>query len=350
MSVKLRDYYISKEFLVNFFFSLVIFSFIFSLQAIFQIIELLVKGTFYPSLVIGVFFILLFSSFTYIMPLTFLYASTSLFSRLSSDRELLILSSTGISSFKLVRTLMIFALFAVFFLLAFNLFILPEMNYKKRDMIYRLKFKNPLSLLQEKNVVNGIPGITIYTEKIFRNFRLKNIAITYSDKDRVNFLKAESGMVRYDAEKNNLIFNLRRGFAIIYDSVQTISRLNFDEYRFVFPLPSGFNDTPARTDISDMRLSALVAKGGLREMVEVHDRIIFSVMPLIFVLLGSGIGIKLKQQSKMLHIGLGGGLTLLFLQFMILGETLSYTAGTPVLTWIPVLLFIIIGGIFLKWK
>jgi lipopolysaccharide export LptBFGC system permease protein LptF len=224
------------------------------------------------------------------------------------------------------------------------------MNYKKRDMIYRLKFKNPLSLLQEKNVVNGIPGITIYTEKIFRDFRLKNIAITYSDKDRVNFLKAESGMVRYDAEKNNLIFNLRRGFAIIYDSVQTISRLNFDEYRFVFPLPSGFNDTPARTDISDMRLSALVAKGGLREMVEVHDRIIFSVMPLIFVLLGSGIGIKLKQQSKMLHIGLGGGLTLLFLQFMILGETLSYTAGTPVLTWIPVLLFIIIGGIFLKWK
>jgi len=247
MAVKLKDYYISKEFLVNFFFSLVIFSFIFSLQAIFEIIELLVKGTFYPSLVIGVFFILLFSSFIYIIPLTFLYASTSVFSRLSGDRELLILSSTGISPFKLVRTLMIFALFAVFFLLVFNLFILPEMNYKKRDMIYHMKFKNPLSLLQEKSVVNKIPGITIYTERISSDFHLKNIAITYHDKKRVNFLKAESGMVKYDKVKNNLVFNLHKGFAIIYDSVQTISRLNFDEYRFVFPLPSGFSsDTPLR--------------------------------------------------------------------------------------------------------
>jgi len=101
-----------------------------------------------------------------------------------------------------------------------------------------------------------------------------------------------------------------------------------------------------------MRLSTLLANGRLREKVEVHERIVFSVMPLLFVLLGSGIGIKLKQQSKMLmlHIGLGGGITLLFLQFIILGETLSYAMGTPLLTWIPVLLFMLLGGISLKWK
>lgn len=348
MTVKIKSSYVSREFLINFLFSLAIFSFIFSLEAVFQIIEFLVKGTFYPMLVVGIFFISLLSAFLYIIPLTFLYASTALFSRLSADRELLVLSSTGISPRKLVRTLLSFAFFAVLFLLVFNLFLLPEVSYKRRDMVYRIRFRNPLSLLQERNIVTDIPGITVYIEKISPDFDLNNVAITYREDERTHFLKAESGRVGYDADGNNLVFNLQKGFIIISDSVQTISRLNFDGYRFVFPVPAGFSGVRMRTRISDMRLSALLSSGGLREKIEVHKRIIFSVIPLIFVLLGTGIGIKLKQQSRMLHIGLGGGITLLFLQFVILGEMLSLRAGTPVFTWIPVILFIIIGGVFLK--
>ncbi len=350
MAVKIKNRYISQEFLVNFLFSLGIFSFIFSLQAIFQIIELLVKGTFYPVVVLGLFFISLFSAFIYIIPLTFLYAATSLFSRLSADRELLILSSTGISPFKLIRTLMVFAFLGVLFLLVFNLFLLPEMNYKKRDMIYRLRFRNPLSLLQERNITDGIPGITIYIEKISEGFNLKNIAITYRDEERINFMKAESGVVKYDAEESNLVFNLHKGFIIIYDSIQTISRLNFDGYRFVFSLPAGFKGLQGRSKISDMRLNTLISKGGIGEMIELNQRIVFSVIPLIFVLLGAGIGIKLKQQSKMLHIGLDGGITLLFLQFIILGEMLSFASGNPFFVWIPVVIFMIAGGTFLRWR
>lgn len=350
MTVKIKTWYISREFLINFLFALVVFIFIFSLQAIFQIIELLVKGTFYPMLVIIIFFISLFSAFIYIIPLTFLYASTALFSRLSADRELLVLSSTGINPYKLVRILGTFAFFGAVFLVIFNLFILPELNYKNRDMISRLKFKNPLSLLQGKKVVNDIPGITLYIEKISPDYKIRNVSITYSENEITHFLKSESGSVEYDAVKNHLVFDLYKGFIIISNSVQTVSRLNFERYRFVFPVSTGYKGVPMRTRLSDMRLSALLSTGGLRERIEVQKRIMFSVIPLIFVFLGAGIGIRLKQQSRILHIGLGGGITLLFLQFVILGEMLSLKTGTPVFTWLPVVVFMIIGGIFLRPK
>ncbi len=350
MTAKIKSRYVGREFVINFLFSMIVFGFIFSLQAVFQIIEFLVKGTFYPMLVVGIFLISLISAFVYIVPLTFLYASTALFSRMAGDRELLVLSSTGISPYKPVSTLMTFAFFGVIFLLAFNLFMLPELSYKNRDMIYRIRFRNPLSLLQEKNIVSDIPGITVYVEKISPDYELGNVSITYREDGRTNFLKAESGSAGYDAAGNNLVFNLNKGFIIISDSVRTISRLNFEKYRFAFPVSAGFKGVHMRSRLSEMRLGALLSNGGLNERIEVQKRIVFSVIPLIFVLLGAGIGIKLRQQSRMLHIGLGGGITLLFLQFMILGETLSLKAGTPVFQWFPVVLFVITGGIFLKMK
>ncbi|MBN1445138.1 MAG: LptF/LptG family permease [Candidatus Omnitrophica bacterium] len=347
MEVKLKSRYVIGEFFINFFFSMAVFTFVFSLEAAFGIIEFLVKGTFSPLLVLGVFFLSLLSAFVYIIPLTFLYASTSLFSRMSSDRETLVFSASGVNIRKLVNLLLLFAGISSVFLLVFNLYILPEASYKNRDMIYSLRFRNPLSLLQEKSVTSDIPGINLYIEKISRGYGIKNISITYNEGELTNFLKAESGTVKYEAAENLLVFSLRNGFVIIYDSVQTVSRLNFVNYRFVHRLPEGFGGSRPRTRIADMRLSALIAKGGIREKVEINKRIVFSVIPAIFVLLGAAIGIKLKQQSKMLHIGLGGGITLIFLQLAVLGEMISYKSGTPVFAWLPVALFLL-AGIFLK--
>lgn len=347
MEVKLKSKYITGEFFVNFFFSMAVFTFIFSLEAVFRIIEFLVRGTFSPMLVLGVFFLSLTASFVYIVPLTFLYASTSLFSRLSSDREILIFSASGVNTRRLVNLLLLFAGISSVFLLIFNLYLLPEASYRRRDMIYSLRFRNPLSLLQEKSVTADIPGINLYIEKISRDYKIKNISITYKEEELTNFLKAESGTVKYEAAENLLVFNLVKGFVLISDSVQTLSRLNFENYKFVFRLPEGFGGSRPRTRIADMRLKALLERGGIKDKVEINKRIVFSIIPAIFVLLGAGIGIKLKQQSKMLHVGLGGGVTLVFLQLAVLGEMLSYKAETPVFAWLPAAIFLL-AGIFLK--
>ncbi|MCM8821111.1 MAG: LptF/LptG family permease, partial [Candidatus Omnitrophica bacterium] len=343
MEIKIKSYYISKEFFINFLFAVGITVFIFSLDAVFQIIEVLVKGTFYPVIVLFIFFLTLFSSFLYIIPLSFLYASSSLFSRLAIDRETLIFSSSGINPYRLTSILLIFAFIGSLFLLIFNFFLLPEMSYKRREMIYRLQFKNPLSLLQEKNTTTDIPGITIYIEEIKPSYKIKNVSITYTEMEKTHFLKAERGGANYDPVTNQMVFNLQNGFLLIYDSVQTISKLDFANYRFVIPLPHNFGTHGTiKPKVSEMYIAELLSGNGMREKIEIQKRIVFSVIPIVFVLIGTSLGIKLRQESRLLHIGIGGGIAMLFLQLVVFGEILSYKTEISLFVWLPVVILLIV--------
>jgi len=215
-------------------------------------------------------------------------------------------------------------------------------------MIYRLQFKNPLSLLQEKNTTTDIPGITIYIEKIKPSYKMKNISITYKEMEKIHFLKAESGRANYDPATNQMIFNLQNGFLIIYDSVQTISKLDFANYRLVLPLPDNFSTQGSiKPKVSEMRITELLSSNGIREKIEIQKRIIFSVIPIVFVLIGTSLGIRLQQESRLLHIGIGGGIAMLFLQLVVFGEVLSYKTELSLFVWLPVFILLIIWG-FLK--
>ncbi|MCM8830501.1 MAG: LptF/LptG family permease [Candidatus Omnitrophica bacterium] len=348
MEIKIKVRYISKEFFINFLFAVGITVFIFSLDALFQIIEVLVKGTFYPVIVFCIFLLTLFSSFLYIIPLSFLYASSSLFSHLAIDRETLIFSSSGINPYRLISILLIFTFIGSSFLLLFNFFLLPEMSYKRREMIYRLQFKNPLSLLQERYTTTDIPGITIYIEEIKPSYKVKNISITYKERGKIHFLKAEGGRVNYAPVTNQMIFNLHNGFLIIYDSVQTISKLDFANYRFVIPLPHNFGmKGTVKPKVSEMHLTELLSSSGIREKIEIQKRIVLSVIPIVFVLIGTSLGIRLRQESRLLHIGIGGGIALLFLQLVVFGEVLSYKTEISSFVWLPVVILFVVWA-FLK--
>lgn len=348
MEIKIKTRYISKEFFTNFIFAIAITIFIFSLDALFQIIEILVKGTFYPSVVLYVFFLTLFSSFLYIIPLSFLYATTSLFSQLNMDREILIFSSSGISYYRLTSILLVFAFIGSIILFFFNFFLLPKMEYKRREMIYRLQFKNPLSLLQEKTATTEIPGVNIYIENLSSSYKMKNISITYTEMGKTHFLKAENGTAEYNSKTNELIFHLQDGFLLVYDSPHTISRLDFTNYRFVLHLPASFGvRKPGKPKVTEMTLSDLLASNGIKEKIEINKRGVFSVIPVVFVLVGTSIGRKLKQRSRLLHIGIGGGIALVFLQLIVLGEVLTYKTELPVFIWIPVFIFLTVWA-FLK--
>jgi lipopolysaccharide export LptBFGC system permease protein LptF len=348
MEIKIKTRYISREFFLNFLFAIGITIFIFSLDAVFQIIEVLVKGTFYPTVVFYLFLLTLLSSFLYIVPLAFLYASSSLFSRLTLERETLIFASSGINPYQLMRILIVFAVIGSIILMFFNFFLIPEMSYKRREMVYRLQFKNPLSLLHAKQTITDIPGVTIYIEDLSPSYKMKNASITYQDMDKTHFLKAESGTVKYYYDTNQLVFSLQDGFLLIYDSVQTISKLDFSSYNLVLPLPLKFGaQNTIKPKVSEMRTTDLLASKKIQEKIEVQKRAVFSVIPVIFILIGTSIGIRLRQESRLLHIGIGGSIALLFLQMVIFGELLSYKTEMSVFVWLPVIILLTVWG-FLK--
>lgn len=345
--MKFRVKYIFKEFGINFIFSFLIILFIFALNGIFQLIDLIIKGSFsfYPLFKFFIFTILV--SFQYIIPLSFLCSSMSCFSTLSSDRELNIFAFSGIPFSSLVNPLIIFSIIFTLFLLYFNLFILPTMKYQKRNIVYQLKVKNPLSIIIEKEIIREIPDITIYVEKIYKNLNFKNISIAKRERDSTIFLKAEKGKIFYNKKENKLVFILENGNILNYTST-SINTIDFKNYQFYIDLPKNFQTKKIEPKINEMDLIELKKIKDIDSSIELHKRLIFSITPLIFLLFGSCIGNNLKQKNKIIYIGIGGFIGIIFFELLILGEIIVRRYQIPYFIYFPVIIFAI--GIKKLWK
>lgn len=336
-----------KEFFKNFVFSFIIFSFIFSLGSFFKIVELLVKGTFTISFLLKISILSFFSTIPYIIPLSFLCGTTALFSTFSIDREIQILSFSGLNPFSLLKSIFFFTFISALFLIYFNFYILPTAKYHQRRLIYSIEFKNPLSFIREKNIIKEIPGITIYIEKIYPNFHFKNISITKGENGKVNFLKAEKGVIKYDNVRKLLIFNLEKGFLITH-SPGSISKLDFSEYKFNIKLPEAYGVQKIKPKLKELKFNDLLLEKNLESKIEVNKRILFSLTPFIFLFLGSGVGIKIKHKSRILYFAIGGFTSLLFYQFLIIGEVLARKVEFSGFIWFPFVIFSFLSYIF--WK
>jgi lipopolysaccharide export LptBFGC system permease protein LptF len=345
--MKFKTKYIFKGFWLNFFFSFFILLFIFTLKSFFQIFDLIVKGSFSFLPLIKFFGFTILSSLEYLIPLTVLVSSMSFFSTLYSDRELQIFAFSGIPKFSLIKPLIIFSIIFTLFLFYFNLFILPLIRFANKNVIHQLKVRNPLSIIIEKEVVRDIPGTTIYVEKVFRNFKLKNISITKREGDLTIFLKAERGKVFYKPDENKLVFILENGNFLSYTE-NSINSVDFINYEFYLDLTDDFKKAEVKPEIPELDFNQLKKIKKVEAVIEIHERFVYAITPLILLLLGFTIGASLKQKNKILYIGIGGFISIMFFEFLMIGEILVRKFGVPYFIYLPVLICVILTKKF--WK
>ena len=344
---KLKNSYILKEFGINFIFSFLIISFLFSIEGFFRIVELLLTKVFSPFIIIKFFIFSFLSILSYIIPITFLCSTTSLFTRLSVDREIIILSSSGINPIIILKKLIVFSIISSLILIYFNLTLVPIAKYKKRKIIQEVKFENLIALIKEKNSVEIIPGTTVYVEKIENKKILKNIFISIYKNGQLNILKAKEGEIKYNKEYG-LIFSLKDGFFFEISGNQYFQKLKFYSYDFILSLPADYK-SPIKFKLPEATIFQIKKmKIGIEEKIEINKRFIFAFTPIIFLLFGSGIGMKLKQKNKSLHLGIGAFTSLTFFEILICGEILSRKTNCVEFMWLPIFLFGIMGWIL--WK
>ncbi|MCS7181223.1 MAG: LptF/LptG family permease, partial [bacterium] len=316
--MKFKTKYLFKEFFINFSFSFLILTIIFTLKNFFQLFEFIVKGSLSILPIIKYFIFTIISLMQYIIPLSILVSSISVFSTFYSDKELNIFAFSGIPYTSLIKPFIIFTIIFTIFLLYFNFFILPDIRFSERRIIHQLKIKNPLSIIIEKEIIREIPGITIYVEKVFKNFNLKNISITKREDNSTFFLKAEKGKLLYKSDENKLVFILENGNFLSYTE-NSISSVDFKEYEFFIQLTDEFKKTDIKREINELKIGELRKIKNTESLIEFHERILYSITPLVLFLLGTSIGMNLKQKNKMLYIGVGGFISILFFEILILG-------------------------------
>ena len=110
----------------------------------------------------------------------------------------------------------------------FNNWILPDMNYKARNLISNISKKNPEVLFDQKQLHNELEGYVIYFESRDEdNGRFKNATIIeHNNIDIIKTIISESAEMVNDFNDDIITLNLENGY--IYENLK-----DQNEYRII---------------------------------------------------------------------------------------------------------------------
>jgi lipopolysaccharide export system permease protein len=291
--------YLISEVLPPFFLGLFAFTLILLIARILKLIELVItRGV--PLLQIGKLFSLILPTFLELtVPMSFLLAILLGLGRLSNDQELLAMKASGISPTQIYLPIFLLAIVVAFITLFLTLFARPAANTALRKQLYNVAKTRVGTALKEKVFNDDFPRILIYVEEIKPpgNTVQGILIVDRRDKSRENIILGKVALITTEEATNTLGLRLFDGS--VYEREQNrigFSQTRFNIYDFKFDLDEIIGPVrqkeagPKESPLVDL-LNAIEVKNNqgvknVAERMELHQRIAFGFVPLVFSLLG----------------------------------------------------------------
>ena len=166
MRFRTLDRYILKEMTGPFFAGLVVYSFLFLINLIFQLVSLAIQQGLSPGVTVVLFLLSLPAVLSYTVPIAVLLGTIIAFSRLSSDSEVTAMRAGGIRISELVKAPMMLASAAALLLLSFNLWLIPGARTLSSDIqTHAAEATQLVRLLRPGVFFDRIPGVILYAAR-----------------------------------------------------------------------------------------------------------------------------------------------------------------------------------------
>jgi lipopolysaccharide export system permease protein len=290
--------YLVSEVLPPFFFGLLSFTFVLLIARILKLIELVVtRGV--PLAQIGRLFWLILPTFLEMtVPMAFLLAILLGLGRLSNDQELLAMKASGVSPIQILGPIAGLAVAISIITLFLTLFGRPAANLALKKELYQIAKNRVATALKEKVFNDDFPKILIYIEEIVPpgNTAQGILIVDQRDKTREDIILGKVARITTDEETNALGLRLFDGS--IYEREKNrpgFSQTRFNIYDFKFDLDELVGPVRQKeAGPKEMRLSDLVnsitnekvPSKAIAARMELHQRISFGFVPIVFCLLG----------------------------------------------------------------
>jgi lipopolysaccharide export system permease protein len=266
----------------------------------------------------------------YALPMGMLSGILLVLGRMSSDREITALRSSGMSVAWLSAPIMFFALLAVVFGLFINFQFMPMTRLLYLREKAAAVQHNPLSFLVPKTFIRDFPGVIIYVgEK--QGDLLKDIWIWELDKQKrvTNSGRAAMGWVRFDEAQSKLVLSLDYLQAVAHDrndpenpakirSGGATDHATFDlmldkligqqaiTVKTKWLTFSQLADEWRRLGQPDPAVPAVEReKQRMRVQITIHEKFAMAFSVLSFALVAIPLGIKVSRKETSANLGLG---------------------------------------------
>jgi lipopolysaccharide export system permease protein len=244
-----------------------------------------------------------------ILPLSGVIATISVYSKLSNDRELLVMRGAGLSNWALAWPAVLWSLVLTLFLYGINLYVLPIAFRQFRELEFNLKQNSAAFALQEGEF-NSVHQMTAYVRARRRMGELQGIVLyDQRNREKPTLIIAEKGSLLHQGEAAYLKMN--RGSHQVRDSQSgKVSVLYFNE--FILNLTSAVPESNQRRDRKphekfmaellrpteeDFKQPYYVEK----MQAEAHQRLVRPLYSLCFILLFLAIFLSGERQRHHRH-------------------------------------------------
>jgi lipopolysaccharide export system permease protein len=365
--IKKLHLYIIKESFGSFLFGVAVFSILFILDYVFNLIDLFLSKGVSFFLVLKLFAFALPNILRLAIPMAVLFGILIAYGKLSEDNEIMAMKSSGISYKTLSLPTIILICIISFFLLFFNHFLSPAMNSNFRNLYQEILTKRPLIKFNEKTIVK-LGEYRLYANKVNRKnnilyevnmYKFENKDdYYYGYEDKKNdkksfFLQNNSKTWRIAASSAKVEFYQNGTLFFIYDGywqkvnpsdINNMTYMTFKSYCFFLPLAEIIKEqTLSISEMSSPEILKTIKtykeQGILFTAGEIEFwiRWIYALSPIAFVLIALPIGIMSGKSGKTTGFGIGLGITLVYYVLLILALTLSEKEYAPanLIMWLP---------------
>ena len=356
--MKILDRYIFKEMTATFFVGIGAFTVTLLLGKIVRLTEMIVNKGVGLWVILRLFLLMLPSFLVITIPMATLLATVSTFGRMASDKEVVALKATGVSLYRLLYTPALFATLACVVNLYLSIEVMPWGNRNFRSLLYQVARTQAGLGLREGVFNSDLKDFIIYVRNLKGEGRvLEGILLADSrEKENLKVIVARKGELITDAEGNSTILRLSDGsvhFTFSKDPA-TYRELSFGRYELTLDF-NRFIGNPLDRRIVDreLTLSELLAK--MQEenaakrsphyFVSFHKLFSIPFAAIVFVLIGTPLGIRVKRSGKISGFSLSIALVFVYYLLFVLGETLGDRGRIPpfLAAWFPNILLGALG-------
>lgn len=335
--------YILLEVLVPFFGAFFFFMFVFLMFQVVRLtdyfinhgvgITLLTKMTVYISA----------AFLPVVLPVSFLVATLVGFGRMSADSEVVAFKASGLSLFRMYLPIGFLSLLVATALCYLTFYFIPWGNLQFKRTLVKLGNTKVVSNIKEGTFTEGFFDLLIYADKVdLKENKLAGVFL-YDERDSKNpmAVMARDGVLIPLKTESELsaatILRLNAGSIYRSDiSRRYYEKIDFNEYRIMLRVEEGHADEIkyAKTlGLDELRDQMRKYKGNTERYpeyaIEFWKRIALSMTPLMFAVLGVGLGVVRMRSVKSNAFFVAVGIVVAYWALHILGTNLAESNKLP---------------------
>ncbi len=358
--------YILKEIMAPFGVTVLVFTLIFLIGNLMQLIEMIVqKGVSLWDIVRLLGYTLPFL-FVYIIPMAFFISILLGFLRLSSDNEVTALKASGVGFFQLLPPVFTLSL-AAYLLTSFMAMVAqPWGEHSLKSLIFNIAVVQAKVTLKERVFNDDFKDLVFYIQKVSSEGQMENVFIyDQRQKDLPQTILAEKGWLIPNPRERSL--NLRLENGTIYNvtlSSKSAQNINFKTYDLILPLEQMISAQEKR-EKSETELYLHELKEKIRQtspgekkynvyQIEYYKKFSLPFACLVFGMIAFPLGLQSRLSGRSWAVVFGGAVFLIYYLILSLAFSLGEKGSLkPVIgLWLP---NIIVGGMggymfWITWK